>query len=88
MSASSSPIDGAINQLFTNLLHTGTAVGVAVCAFFLMWSGFAFMSAGGNVRQMESAKQGIFNALAGLAIVIAANLIATMIQSALAGVTG
>lgn len=84
----SSPIDGAINQLFTNLLHTGTAVGVAVCAFFLMWSGFAFMSAGGNVRQMESAKQGIFNALAGLAIVIAANLIATMIQSALAGVTG
>jgi hypothetical protein len=83
----SSPIDGAINQLFTNLLHTGTAVGVAVCAFFLMWSGFAIMSAGGNVRQMESAKQGIFNALAGLAIVIAANLIATMIQSALAGVT-
>jgi len=30
-------MQGAIQQLFTNLLTIGTAVGVAVAAFFLMW---------------------------------------------------
>lgn len=27
----------AITNLFTNLLNVGTAVGVTVAAFFLMW---------------------------------------------------
>lgn len=78
-------MESAITQLFTNLLQVGTAVGVSVCAFFLMWAGYSYMSAGGNVRQMESAKQGLFNALAGLAIILAAHLLAQMIQTALAG---
>jgi len=81
-------VEQAITQLFTNLLNLGVAVGGAVCAFFLMWAGYQYMSAGSNSRQMEGAKQALFNALAGLAIIIGAKLIAGMIVSAMAGVGG
>ena len=82
------PVQQAITQLFSNLLTLGVAVGGAVCAFFLMWAGYQYMSAGSNSRQMEGAKQALFNALAGLAIIIGAKLLAGMIVSALAGIGG
>lgn len=78
----------AINQLFGNLLTTGSTVAAVVAAFFVMWSGFQYMTAGGNPRQMESAKQAFFNALAGLALVLGARVVAGMIVSALAGIAG
>lgn len=81
-------MEQAITQLFTNLLDVGVKVGAAVCAFFLMWAGYNWMSAGGNARQMETAKQALFNALAGLAIILAANVIAKMIVTAMAGIGG
>jgi hypothetical protein len=73
-----------INTLFTNLLNIGTGVAVTVAAFFLMWGAFLYMSASGSPHQMERGKGAMFNALAGLAIVLSARLIAGMIQSALA----
>jgi hypothetical protein len=75
----------AINQLFTNLLNVGMGAAVAVAAFFLMWGAFVYMSAGGSPHQMERGKSAMFNALAGLAIVLAAKVIVGMIQAALAG---
>ena len=81
-------MQNAITQLFTNLLNIGVAVGSFVCAFFLMWAGYQYMSAGSNSRQMEGAKQALFNALAGLAIIIGAKLLAGMIVTALAGING
>jgi hypothetical protein len=76
-------MQGTIQALFTNLLTIGTAVGVTVAAFFLMWGGYLYMSAGGNPRQMERGKEAIVNALIGLAIVLAANTIAGMIRGAI-----
>lgn len=76
-------MQGAIQQLFTNLLTIGTAMGVAVAAFFIMWGAYQYMSAGGNPRQMEHGKMAMVNAVIGLVIVVAANLIATTIRSAL-----
>ena len=73
----------AINILFSNLLSIGLGVAVTVAAFFLMWGAFQYMSAGGSPRQMESGKAAMFNAIAGLAIVLSARVIAGMIQSAL-----
>lgn len=75
----------AINQLFTNLLNIGMGAAVAVAAFFLMWGAFVYMSAGGSPHQMERGKSAMFNALAGLAIVLAAHVIVGMIQAALVG---
>ena len=75
----------AINTLFTSLLNVGIGVAVTVAAFYLMVGAFIYMGASGNPRQMESGKSAMLNALAGLAIVLAARVIAGMIQSALAG---
>src|SRR6266852_2145624 len=65
-----------INSLFTNLLNIGTGVAVTVAAFFLMWGAFLYMSASGSPHQMERGKSAMFNALAGLAVVLAAKVIA------------
>ena len=73
----------AINALFTNLLNIGLGVAVVVASFFLMWGAFMYMSAGGSPHQMERGKSAMFNAIAGLAIVLSARVIAGMIQSAL-----
>jgi hypothetical protein len=75
----------AINRLFTNLLTIGTGVGVTVAAFWLMWGAFLYMSAGGSPRQMEAGKAAMFNALVGLAVVLAARTIAGMVQQAAGG---
>jgi hypothetical protein len=81
-------VDAAINQIFSHLLQTGTTIAAVVCAFWVMWSGFQYMAAGGNPRQMESAKQGFFNALIGIALVLGARVVAGMIVSAMAGIGG
>ena len=75
----------AVQTVFTNLLNIGVGVGVTVAAFFLMWGAFMYMSAGGSPHQMEKGKSAMFNAIAGLAIVLSARVIAGMIQSALGG---
>lgn len=75
----------AVNQLFANLLNIGMGTGAAVAGFFLMWGAFVYMSAGGSPHQMERGKSAMFNALAGLAIVLLARVIVGMIQSALVG---
>lgn len=58
---------------------------MTVCAFFLMWGAFLYMSAGGSPRQMESGKSAMFNALVGLVIALAARTIAGVIQGAVGG---
>lgn len=74
-----------INNLFTSLLNIGLGVGVTVAAFFLMWGAFLYMSAGGSPHQMERGKSAMVNALAGLAIVLSARVIASIIKSAIGG---
>jgi hypothetical protein len=75
----------AINTLFSNLLNIGLGVGVTVAAFYLMFGAFQYMSAGGSPHLMEKGKAAMFNAIAGLVIVLSARIIAGMIQSALGG---
>ena len=74
-----------INTLFDNLLTIGLGVGAAVTAFFVMWGAFLYMSAAGSPHQMERGKTAMLNAIFGLVVVLSARVIASMIQSALAG---
>ena len=79
----------SINSLFTNLLNIGVGVAVTVAAAFIMWGAFLYMGAAGSPHQAERGKAAMFNAIAGLAIVLMARIIAGMIQTALgSGETG
>ena len=41
-----------------------------MCAFFLMLAGYQWMTAGGSVRAVESAKSSLTHALIGFGIVV------------------
>ena len=73
----------AITAVFNWLTGIGTAVGIIVATAFAIWGGYLYMSAEGNVRRMERAKQSLINAGIGLAIVIIANTVATELHNIL-----
>jgi hypothetical protein len=72
-----------IINLFTQLLTAGAAVAAAACAFFVMLAGYQYMTAGGSVRAIESAKGSLYNALIGFAIVILCRVVANLVGGAL-----
>jgi hypothetical protein len=72
-----------IVRIFDSLLSAGAAVALAATAFFVMLAGFQYMSAGGSVRAVESAKGSLYNALIGFAVVILCKVIAGLIGGAL-----
>jgi hypothetical protein len=65
------------------LLQIATRVGMAAAALFLAWAGFLYMTAGGSPRRMESAKDAAFAAIGGLAVVLLASTIASLVQGAI-----
>ena len=71
-----------IVALFTGLLQVATKVGMAAAALFLAWAGFLYMTAGGSPRRMENAKDAAFAAIGGLAVVLLASTIASLVQGA------
>ena len=83
-----------ITKIFDSLLTAGAAVGLTATAFFVMLAGYQYMSAGGSVRAVESAKGSLYNALIGFAVVILCKIIAGLVGGALgapgagAGTTG
>ena len=72
-----------IVALFNNLVTIGMDVGIPACAFFFAWGAYKYMSAGGSPRGMESGKTAMTNALMGLAAVMLATVVATLVGSAL-----
>ena len=74
---------GPIIKVFDALLTAGAAVGLTATAFFVMLAGYQYMSAGGSVRAVESAKGSLYHALIGFAIVILCKVIAGLIGGAL-----
>jgi hypothetical protein len=74
---------GPIINLFTQLLTLGATVGTIITAFFVMLAGYQYMTAGGSVRAVESAKGSLYHAFIGLAIVILARVLANLVGAAL-----
>ena len=74
---------GPIIKVFDSLLTAGAAIGLTATAFFVMLAGYQYMSAGGSVRAVESAKGSLYNALIGFAIVILCKVVACLVGTAL-----
>jgi hypothetical protein len=71
--------------MFNTLLTVAKDIGLAAAGLFLAWAGFLYMTAGGSPRRMESAKDAAFASVGGLAIVLLARTIATLVQNAIPG---
>lgn len=77
----------SVSQFFTNLLVNGIKpFALAASTFFFAWAAILYMSAGtDNTRRIEMAKLGFYTALGGLALVLLADTIAGIVNSAAAG---
>jgi hypothetical protein len=72
-----------IVNLFDKLIALGTGTSIVVCAFFVGLAGYQYMTAGGSVRAVESAKGSLYNAFIGLAIVLLCRVLANLVGGAL-----
>src|SRR6266568_2153416 len=79
---------GPIVNMFTQLITVGTTIALIVCAFFVMLAGYQYMTAGGSVRAIESAKGSLSNAFIGLAIAMLCRVLANLVGGALHPPTG
>ncbi len=69
---------------FTNsTLQIITVIATASAVFFLIRAGYVYMTSTGNPENLESAKKTIRNALLGLTLVLAANIITSIFQYSL-----
>jgi type IV secretion system pilin len=74
---------GPIINLFNQLITLSAAIALVVCAFFGMLAGYQYMTAGGSVRAVESAKGSVSNAFIGLAIAMLFRVLANLVGGAL-----
>jgi hypothetical protein len=74
-----------IIHTFETLINVGAAIAAMTAAFFVMLAGYQYMTAGGSVRALESAKSSLSNALIGLAIVVLCRVVANLVRGALGG---
>ncbi len=71
----------SISKLVEFLLRLVVRVGGVIAVLMIIYSGFLFVKARGNSDELESAKKTLFNALIGTAILIGAELIATIMSN-------
>jgi len=69
----------SITQLLENLLDAVIEYGVAIAAFFLIYSGFMFVTARGNEDKIKKARQSLQYTVIGSAILLGAWVIITVI---------
>lgn len=71
-----------IGQLITKLLPTVGLIAGAILFFYLIYSGFQYLTAGGNADAAKKGQQGIINAVIGIIIIAGAWILFKIIQNA------
>jgi TRAP-type C4-dicarboxylate transport system permease small subunit len=70
-----------VNNFLQNILNYGGGILGTFAGLALLWSGFQYMSAGGNLQQLEKAKSHMKWTLVGLVVGIGAVTIANTVIS-------
>ena len=66
-----------------NFINKITIIVLELTVFIIAYAGFQYMTSGGNVSQRASATRMLFSVVKGIAIIVAAWLIVTLIANAL-----
>lgn len=78
----------SIQQLLAMLLKFFVRVATVLCVIYMIWSGFMFVKAQGNEKDLETAKRGFLYAVIGTVIMLGAEVIATAISKTVADISG
>ena len=77
----------SIQCLLAKIFQLAVNVGALVAVGYIIWAGFLFVSAGGDKKQVEAARNTLFNAIIGTALIVGAWVIATVIANTISEVT-
>lgn len=69
----------SIPQLLSTILNGVVRVGAVVAIFMFIYTGFLFVQAQGNPEGLKKAKSAFFNTCIGVAVLLGAQLIASLI---------
>jgi hypothetical protein len=72
---------GTVGDIITALITSIFAIAAMLALLFLIWGGIRYMTARGDPKAMESARQTITSAIIGLLIVLLAGVIYTLIAA-------
>jgi hypothetical protein len=75
-----------ICNVFDKVKTILASVGFGIAVIFIIVGGIKYMTSGGDAEKATSARGMIINALIGIAIILAAMFIITMVQGFLSGV--
>lgn len=76
-------IQGFISEVLKFVVNLLAVAGV----LYIIWTGFLFVKAQGNPAELETAKKSFFNAIIGMAIILGAWAIATVIVNTINKIT-
>jgi hypothetical protein len=74
---------GGLNTVINNFFNILRGLAVAIATFFFALGALKYAMANGNPRAMEEGKTAMIGALAGMALIFAAGIIASLIRSAI-----
>ena len=78
----------AVSSFTTDTISLITVISAAAAAFFLVRGGFIYITSTGKPEALADAKKTIRNAVLGLVVILAANVIINVFSSALTGSNG
>ena len=78
----------SLNCFVSDILKLVVNLGSIVCAFFIIYAGYLFVSARGNETQLTKAKSAFFAAIIGTALLLGSWVIAKVIVGTIGDVTG
>ena len=68
-----------IGELITTISDFAVTIGLPIAIIFIVYSGFLFVSARGNEKKLETAKEGFRWSIIGAAIIVGAKFLAEAI---------
>lgn len=77
----------SLADLYTSILKIIVEIGYVVAGFFILLSGFKFVTAQGNESKIEDAKKTFYGTIIGTVIVIGANVIFAILKGVITGLT-
>ncbi len=77
-----------IPRFIAGVLQVMVQVGLPIIAFFMLYAGYQFVSAGGNSEKLNSAKENFKYVMIGSALILGAWVMATLIANTVGQVVG
>ena len=74
--------EDAVNSVFGQIVGIVLTIAAIVAFFYLVVSGFQYITAGGDAAKAQTARQGIVNALIGIVVILVSYIILRYVATA------